>query len=64
MGKFFGSLSTWFAAHRKTVVAVIAPVVVVIDTIIEGGSIDWPVAIAAVLSALGVYAVPNRPSAG
>ena len=63
MGKFASSVGVWIAAHRKTIAAVVAPVVVVVDTLVTNGQINWPVAIGAVLAALGVYAVPNTPSA-
>jgi hypothetical protein len=59
MGGFFSGVSAWFASHRKTVAAVVAPAVVVVDTLLTGGVINWPVTIGTLLAALGVYAFPN-----
>jgi len=61
MAKAMDSAGKWIAAHRKALAGVVAPVVVVVDTVIAGGAVNWPVLIASVLAALGVYVVPNDP---
>lgn len=63
MGGVTKAITGWIASHRKAVVAVAAGAVVVADAIIQGNPISWPAVIAAVLGALGVYAIPNTPPA-